>query len=474
MPLSVEEIDLVDQHKSALNRTDKKNRDLLGRYEGRSSADHIGMALPPIVLQRFKVRSNWHRPHVDAKADRCQLRSIYLDGDESMNDKMKLIFDASRLPLQAALAVKDAYIFGICHFAIGKESDDTPTVIRAVSPMHLSSFVDPSTGEVTSAARFYRDADNNEFGVLFLPDCTVHIKEGDSGWEEDSDRGRDSHNLGIVPVVTYFNRRITGRWEGESEMTDLIPIVDAVERALTNMQFAQEAAGVPPKFITGISDEESRDAQGRIRSKMESYFNAIQFIKDKDARPHQLAAAGLDNFKDAILACAQQASTLTGLPLSTWGVSTANPQTEGAIVADENRLVRDVESDNALMGEALGRAAQIAWLNEEGQMLELAPIVEWFDASTPTVAQREDALAKRRAMGALSLRGYWKELGWSETEINREIEWLKLEQEEFGADPTIAKIASGGLLSNDGVGFGAARGDGAPRGVSVGGLELTA
>jgi hypothetical protein len=98
-----------------------------------------------------------------------------------------------------------------------------------------------------------------------------------------------------------------------------------------------------------------------------------------------------------------------------------NPPTEGAIRADEARpgqLGRVAERrgrHHARLGRALAlRFATGEWV--EGNQVR----VDWFDPATPTVSQREDALAKRKAAGVLSREGYWDELGWSEARKAKE------------------------------------------------------
>ena len=70
--------------------------------------------------------------------------------------------------------------------------------------------------------------------------------------------------------------------------------------------------------------------------------------------------------------------------------------------------------------------------------------VDWFDPATPTVSQREDALAKRRAAGVLSREGYWDELGWTEARKAKERQYLEAE----ALDPVTQAIMAG--LDNGG------------------------
>ena len=438
MALSKEELELLQEHRQLLTKNAAADEKNLAYYRGKQKIEQLGLAIPE-PARKFLVIANWCRVLVDTKDDRMQVRSLFLPGAETTDDRMTEIVAASRLATQVSLNNKDRQIYGRSFFTIGKTREDGPTVIRADSPRQMTTIIDTATELETSAARNFK-VGTTQKAVLYLPDQTIYTYQDKGGWVEDY---RDHHNLGVVPVVTHLNRRLAGEWEGESELTDLIPLVDAVARALTNLQFAQESNGAPHKWIAGTSKEEMLNLpngkRGRMRPVLDAYFNAITFLKDPSSKMGQLPAADLKNFSEVLTDYGKQAAVLTGLPVHYWGVTAANPSSEGAIIADESQFVRDVESDNMLLGDTLGRAAQIAWRDHTGEQLDLPVSVEWFDVSTPTVAQREDALMKRRSNGALSREGYWDELGWSEARKRREREYLEKERAE-SIEPTLANF----------------------------------
>ena len=93
--------------------------------------------------------------------------------------------------------------------------------------------------------------------------------------------------------------------------------------------------------------------------------------------------------------------------------------------ADEAQLVSRVEDQTTQLGVTLGWLGGLMWRFMTGEWLDgNAVTVDWFDASTPTVAQREDALMKRRSVGVLSREGYWDELGWGEPRKAKERQYL--------------------------------------------------
>ena len=117
---------------------------------------------------------------------------------------------------------------------------------------------------------------------------------------------------------------------------------------------------------------------------------------------------------------------------------------EGSIRVDEVWLVRSVESQNDEVGMSLGWTGALALRFATGREVEGNRVrADFFDPATPTIAQREDALAKRKAAGVLSREGYWDELGWSEARKAKERAYF---DQEMSSDPILgaARALTGG------------------------------
>lgn len=451
MALSRGELDLIAKHQNMQAVSAAKDMLLLRYYQGRQRVEQLGMAIPP-SMRRFLVIANWCRTYVDTMNDRQQVRSLILPGEERADPLLQEIWDASNLNAHVAMFNADRMIYGRAFMSVGTNADDPSLpLVRVESPREMTAVVDPLTERISSAARMYGAADDVDpsprFVTLMLPNETVWAERTGGAWVELS---RDQHKLGAVPVVMHLNRRMSGSWRGESQMTDLIPLVDAAARSLTNLQFAQEAHGIPRMYMTGVSKGDFVDADGNPVPMFEAYFDAIQTLAKSDAKVGQLTAADLKNFETALMIYGKQASTITGFPSRYWGLTTANPPAEGAIYADEGPLVRAVEAQNEQVGTTLGWMGALAYRFATGAWVPGNRVrCEWFNPATPTVAQREDALAKRRAAGVLSREGYWDELGWSEARKAKEREYLRQEAEERARLDPVAQYMSGGV---DGVG----------------------
>ena len=439
MALTPSEVDLI----ARLYRDYESNRTTdelnLRYYRGLQRVEQLGMAIPP-AMRKFLVIANWCRTQVDTINDRQQVRSLILPGEEKADPQLRAMWDANNMTAHVGMFNRDRMIFGRAFMSVGTNEDNPELpLVRVESPREMTALVDVRREEMIAAARFYGSTETDPGPLnltLYKPDETVWVAKSDGKWVEQD---RDVHNLGAVPVVMHLNRRMSGGWSGESQMADLIPLQDAAARSLTNLQFAQEAHGIPRMFMTGVSKGDFIDAQGNPIPQFEAYFDAIHTLAKENAKIGQLDAADLKNFETAMTLYGKQASIVTGLPARYFGVITANPPAEGAIRADEATLVRSVESQNEEVGMTVGWVGGLMIRFATGEWVTGNRVrVDWFDPGTPTVSQREDALAKRRAAGVLSREGYWDELGWSEARKAKERAYFEAE----ALDPVTRQIVT--------------------------------
>ena len=442
MALATGEIDLIDKHAALLAESRWEDDRLLAYFQGRQRIEQLGMAIPQ-AMRKFLVIANWPRALVEVIASRQQVRELSWAGQDAADPLLAQILDCSNFVAHFEMFNLDRLIYGRAFLSVGANPHGGLPLIRAESPRELSASIDPVTEQITDAARIYGTGnDGHPAGaVLYLPTHTIWARKNRGRWVETR---RDVHNFGAVPIVMHLNRRTSGSWQGVSEMNDIIPLADACVRSLTNMQFAQEAHGAPHRWIVGLAADERTDQHGKPVTLLEAYFDAITILSDADAKIGQLPAASLDNFETAMQTYGKQASVVTGLPGAYWGITTANPATEGAVASSEWRMNRNIERQNDQLAVSLGWMAALAYRFATGQHVEGSQIKAMFhDPATPTISQREDALGKRRAAGVLSREGYWDELGWTQARKDKERHYLALEAAE-GIDEYLALGAGHG------------------------------
>lgn len=400
-------------------------------YKGRQRLEHIGLAVPP-ELRRFETVVNVPRMAVDEPARRQQIRAFYRVGDSTKEDPaLREAYEFNNLGSESALAHLDEKIYGRCFAAVGTNEDDAGhPVITIEGPKHIGCEVDPVKRVITSSARVYRDASTRAMhGTLYQPNSTVQMQRGRNGWEVT---GRDDHNLGVVPMVMFVNRRLAGDWLGETEMADVIGMTDSIARLVTNMQIAAETHAVPARWAAGMAKEDFIDAKtGKMLPTWEAYFTAIKATANPQATFGQFQASDLKNFHDSVNNMFAWCAAVLGLPTRYAGQQTVNPAAEGAIRADESRLITNVQWKNTFDGDSW---AWVMGLEERFRTGEWGAANSirtlWFDPGTPTYSQRADAVVKVRQVGGISIEGMWDEFGWDEARKSQERARLQIERDD--------------------------------------------
>lgn len=402
-----------------LDATRRPDNLLLSYYDSENAFQHMGLALPEQYRQEYRVYTAGPSVVVDSVVDRQQVRSLVLPGEETADPKLRAIWDGSNMNYQLDMFNRDRRIYGRAFMTVGtNERDETRPLVRTESPLEMVAEIDVRHEVVTAAARFYGTDEQTKrsptHATLYLPDVTVWIQ-----WSFSSNRwvevDRDDHRLGKVLVFLHLNRRMSSGWRGRSAITNAIrSITDGACRNLTNMQFAVEAHGVPRVWMVGAARGDFIRKDGTPMPQWEAYYNAIHTLTDPRAKIGQLTPSDLKNFDTAREMYAKEMAATTGFPASYFGLTTANPAAEGAIRAEESRLIRTTEAENRAVGTTLGWAAASAYELAHEPLTGSRVQVDWFDPATPTIAQRTDAIVKARQAGILSREGAWDEMGWSD------------------------------------------------------------
>ncbi|WP_084721750.1 phage portal protein [Rhodococcus marinonascens] len=443
--LSSDERDMIGKLNAKLHKIQPRDRLYEAYFEGEQRLKQIGIAVPP-ELRMFELVINWNRMYVSEISRRQKIKALMVPGgEEEPNKPLQEGFDANDLEAEIGLLNTETMIFGRCYGTVGTNDEDNEhPLISIESPLQMSCLIDSRRKRMDAAFRQYRTDDGQRVGTLMLPNRTIQVVAGRGGWQLDKvgdDDGIDEHDLGRVPVVLFLNKRRLGNWSGTTEMADLIPLVDAAARSLTNLQIALETHSVPQKWVLGMSKGDFVDKDGNPIPVWQSYYTAIwanQASPDK-VKVGQFTPSDLKNFHDTTNHYAAMASSVTGLPFRFFGQNTANPAAEGAIRADESRLISNTEEKNTSQGVGIGWLMTLYERFRTGEWTAggRAIKVEWRNPATPTKAEEADFIQKLNGgTPVLSREGSWDEMGWDEPRKDRERRHFEQESQ----DPILERL----------------------------------
>lgn len=399
---------------------------------------------------------NWPRIIVGAVEERLNIEGFRIAGDDQPIPELWRVWQANGLDRASGLAHLDALIHGRSYAIVWAGRDERTPRITVETSREMTVTYDPMTGELSSALKaFDLDATGQPTrATLYLPDRVERYRLEAGGWALLPTEGVVTHDLGEVPVVALVNQPRLGLPGGESELSDVIPLTDAIAKLATDMMVSAEYHAMPRRWITGMQLAPAATPEGeRERELLKQYLTNAEAGR-YNALPAgtatgQYPEAALDNFVGAIRMFTEHLAAIGKLPPHALGINTANPASADAIRSAESSLVKKVERKQRGFGESwehVMRLAQRVVEDVQDPALDSLETI-WADAATPTVAQQADAAVKLLTgeRPIITVRQAREDLGYTPVQIAR------MEQDDARAalGPVSAQLAEAQRLQRE-------------------------
>lgn len=402
--------------------------DLDRYYTGTQPLAFLSPEAKQALGNRFGVMaSNLPRLAVTALAER--LRITGFSGDPELWAE----WVRNDLDQTSGVAHREALLLGDSYAIVWADQFGRPKV-TVESAKQVAVLTDPGSREVYAAIKRWEDPNTNTtHAVMYLRDMIIRLKAEQRGAVAAGFTTVDeiANPIGLVPVVNLRNTdRIIGDW-GVSEVDDLRPLVDALNKSLADMMVTSEYVGRPRRWATGIelTEEPVLDDNGNpVLEYGEPATREINPIpeghramisENPDAKFGQLAAADLAGYEASVRVILGQVMAVSTLPAHYVGVFSDNPASADALRAAEASLTARAEARQATFGRSWEQVARLMIAIRDGRDPQLVDNirVQWADAATRSVAQEADAVVKLYQAGLLPQAYALSRLGYSADEI---------------------------------------------------------
>jgi hypothetical protein len=370
------------------------------RYDAYYEGEQPIRFLAPAMRREFGERittlvMNLARIGTDAYEARLDVEGFRYSGDDSRDQGLWDIWQANDGDEQAqqahleSLALTRSYVT----IGVGDSADDAP-IISVEHPLQAYVRHDPRTRKRAAGIKRWTEDDGSRWAVLYLPDSTGIYRHGKDGWDLDSPV--DEHMLGRVPMVPLVNRPRILRPNGLCEFHDIIPLMDAVNKLATDMMVSAEFHAMPRRYAFGLKEEDFQDANGNPLSTWSAIAGRLWTSEDKDVTVGTFPESDLAVFHNTIKFLVQMAAMTMALPPHYMAFTGENPTSADAIRSSEIQLVKRVERKQAVLGGAWEEVMRLVLRLQTGTWEDKARSLEtmWRDPSTPTIAQKADAVMK--------------------------------------------------------------------------------
>ncbi|BCO41333.1 hypothetical protein MINTM001_24720 [Mycobacterium paraintracellulare] len=393
-------------------------------YAGEQPLAYLSPEAKVALGSRFgRLSSNIPRLAVTSLAERLRVNGF--DGDEATTVWAAwLRCDLDQL---AGVAHREALALGRSHAIVWADPRGRARV-SIESARQVAVQVDPGSRETVAAVKRWETltpagVPDQTFAVLYEPDrITRYVGKSASATVFTTAEVIDNP-LGVVPVVTLRNSdRLLDA--GVSEMADLAPLIDALNKTLADMLVGSEYYARPRRWATGLELEERPvlDEQGNpVLEDGEPVMEAVNPIPESDrtmvnesheGRFGSLPAADLAAYEAAVRVLTSQIMAVSSLPAHYVGTLTDQPASADALRAAEASLTARAEAKQAMFGrawEAVGRL--VLAIENQRDPNEYRVAVRWADPATRSVAQEADAKVKLHAEGILTTAEVRADLG---------------------------------------------------------------
>lgn len=361
---------------------------------------------------------------VDAIADRLQVEAFSSEPDVPL---VQDIWEGNRMPRRSgevhlgALREGDAYVIvwpdraGTVRLwpqdpkavVVRYDEDDEPDRIiwaAKVWRVHVD-------GQVRSRANLYypariekylsrgRDAEKSGQFDPYIPDGeTDYIVT--NIWDE-------------VPVFHFANNASVGDY-GRSELKDVIPLQDGLNKAIADMLVAMEFHAYPQRWVVGLEVDTDPDTGRAVNPPFKPGADRLWTVGDPAAKFGQFDPAGLEGFLRVQDSFRAEIARVTGTPMHYLMLSGEFPSGESMKTA-EARLVKKVFDRQVAFGDVWEDAMSLAVRMAGGPAIELTSI--WENPETRSDLYEAQTQQIKQDIG-VSQDQSLREMGYTPDEID--------------------------------------------------------
>jgi len=341
------------------------------------------------------------------------------------------IWRRNRMDARAGEVHKEALTNGDAYVIVWPDTEGRAAIFPNAASSITVEYDEELPGKIVWAAKFWRTADKHTRLNLFypdrieryitkkpgegvLPDVTHFVRvqslkskvQSDESSTIQKPKSEIQNPFGVVPVFHFANNASIGAL-GRSELEDVIPIQDGMNKSVLDMLVAMEFCSYRQRWAAGI--EIQYDAEGNPQAPFRAGVDHLWITSNADARFGDFDTANLDQFLKVKDGFRIDMASVTGTPLYYLLPHGRGFASGEALRKAESRFLAKVHDRQTTFGQILADVMQFA-LRIEGRG-EVSISTRWEDAARLTEKEELENLLLKKQIG-LSTEQVLKEAGY--------------------------------------------------------------
>lgn len=400
---------------------------------------------------------NWCPLVVDAAAERLVVEGFRFGGADDADGEAWDLWQRSYLDADSRALQREAIKLGV-GYTLVTPGRDGPT-ITVESPFEV--IVGRKAGsrrDRAAALKKWQDESGRIYATVYLPSAVYKFQSAEPvdrlsttdlweiRWEpRDGVDFRTNNPLGVVPVVPLHNNP-TLLGDGRSDLEQVIPVQDAVNKLVTDMLVASEFAAFRQRWATGLEVPADPETGEPVPdNKFLASVARVWAVEDPEARFGEFEASDLGNYVKAIEMLIQHLAARTRTPPHyLLGQSGAFPSGE-SLKSTETGLVAKVQDKQIDFGEGWEETIRLAFRakGDDARAEDYGLETIWRDPESRTMGEVVDAALKLKEIG-VPREALWERIGATPQERAR---WRALAEQE-ALEALTAALTVGGANPN--------------------------
>jgi hypothetical protein len=354
--------------------------------------------------------------------DRLKLDGFTVSTSQSVADEL---WRRNRLKVRANQVHLDALIDGDAYVILWPDPEGVPTFYPNRATTVVIEYDDEQPGYIIKAAKawpdrdgkfrltlYYRDRvekyisrDKAQGGMPDRAETFIHYQANGETWPLDNPYGK-------VPVFHFGNRASIGSL-GISELSEAIPVSDALNKSIADMLVASEFYGVPQRWAIGLDEDLTPE---QAKKKYPLLAGGVWGTTNKETRFGEFTAADISKYIQISETFRKEIARVSRTPLHYFALEGTMPSGESLRVA-ESPLTKKVEDRTEAWGAVWSDAMRFA-LQIQG-VGDTEPEPKWLNTETRDQTGEVQRAATKHKDLKIPLEQTWRELGYSEQQIKK-------------------------------------------------------
>lgn len=348
------------------------------------------------------------------------------DGGDDATDAWG-IWKANRMDQQAGYVHQAALLYGDGYVIVWPGADGQPVLYPNDGDVMTVAYDSENPGVILWAAkRWVADLKSKKVRLnMYYPD-RIEKYISRSSIDTASDRAESydvfeapgepwplSNPYGAVPVFHFANDAPVGKF-GRSELVDVIPIQNALNKEVMDLLVNSEFSALPQRVMTGIEADVDPDT-GKPKAPFFATPGGVWTIGDPDAKGFEFTAGNVDQFLKPKESLLRDIAAVSDTPMHFLIPPSGEwPSGESLKTAESEFLAKVLDRQIAFGNrweDVLAFALRVASIDSDARLSAL-----WKDPAPHSEADQANVAVLKSQVG-VSNQQLQRELGYSEEEI---------------------------------------------------------